>query len=243
MRRLPPGRGTRCCCRQDVTCSRKGWSSIRPSGLTFTGAPGAPPLLLTTPENGFVLSVLHSDHVTINNVANDGQVLNFTQGTITALQATPPAVTVRLDPGYPALDAPQLVTARLLTTFSDPSRAAYDPHHPAILSKIKISPGLWALTLDSPPVNGFIGEKIAVWNRDHNPPGLLYDIGYDSNTTLSNVRDYCGGWTSAGNVYGYTGENFLTNFYEGPPPGSNRLITSGGGMGRRRARQPDADRV
>ena len=208
----------------------KGLVVDKAQGLTFTGAPGAPPLLLTTPENGFVLSVLHSDHVTINNVANDGQVLNFTQGTITALQATPPAITVRLDPGYPAPDAPQLVTARLLTTFSDPSRAAYDPHHPAILSKIKISSGLWTLTLDSPPVDGFIGEKIAVWNRDHNPPGLLYNIGYDSNTTLSNVRDYCGGWTSAGNIYGYTGENFLTNFYEGPPPGSNRLITSGGGM-------------
>ncbi len=119
---------------------------------------------------------------------------------------------------------------KTLYTFSDPSRAAYDPHHPSILSKSQVSPGLWLFTLDTPPVDEFLGEKVAVWNRDDNPPGLFYNIGYDSNTTLSNIRDYCGGWNSAGAIYAYTGANFLKNFYEGPPPGSNRLITSGGGM-------------
>ncbi len=48
--------------------------------LTFTGAPGVPPLLLTTPKTGFVFDVLHSDHVTINNVANDAQESEFHAG-------------------------------------------------------------------------------------------------------------------------------------------------------------------
>ncbi len=200
------------------------------SHLTFTGAPGTLPVFVTTPHTGTVLDMFGSDHVVVNGIANDAQVLNFSQGKVTAFALSPPAITVPLDPGYPALDAAQLKTATNVFAFSNPARNAYDGFKPQIKGETRERPGLRTIAVDRLPDNVFVGEKVAVWNRNDNPPGLLYNIGYDSNVTLSNIRDYCGGWNSAGNIYGCDGANYLTNFYEGPPPGTNRLITSGGGM-------------
>ena len=140
------------------------------SHLTFTGAPGTLPVFVTTPQAGTVLDMFGSDHVLVNGIANDAQVLNFSQGKVTAFASSPPAITVQLDPGYPALDAAQLKTATNVFAFSDPARNAYDGFKPHIQGETRERPGLWTIAVDRLPDNVFVGEKVAVWNRNDNPP-------------------------------------------------------------------------
>ena len=211
------------------TCWHRSLTLSGAARLTFRGASRTTTEFLTTPASGNVLNLERSADVTIRDFCIDGQVMNFTQGTITAYSAAENTITVRLDAGYPTLDAPQLAGAHTLFTFYDAARASYDADHPTIKSERSVSAGVWELTLDHLPVKAYVGEKVAVWNRDR-INGKAIGLDDNRNVTLININDYCGGWSMPLICGGNTGALKFTNFNVGPPPGSHRLITAQGGL-------------
>ena len=202
----------------------------RAAHLTFKGASRVTTELITTPaDGGQVIDIEGCNNVTVADFCIDGQVLNFTQGRITAFDRSLNLITVALDVGYPALDAPQMAGAHTLFTFYDPARLSYDGDHPSISNQRLDKPGVWKLGLNHLPVGVYTGEKVAVWNWG-NIGGKAVGVDDSSNISLTDINDYCGGWAMPTICGGNTGSLNLTRFNVGPPAGSGRLITARGGM-------------
>ena len=202
------------------------------ANLTLMGDSQTNTLLLSgDPYKGW-FNVQNCTNLIVKNLSMDCKVLGFTQGTINSINAGEGSCTVTLDAGYDDLTRDFFATNALafrVLKFTDSMR--WDQNWiPTVTARQQVSVGQWNLTLSQTPTADCIGKPV-VFIPDNDRTGPGFNFSGCSNILVLNVSWY-GGWGVNGSFfYGgdCTGFITLSNYYVGPPPGSNRRFTGGGG--------------
>ena len=199
--------------------------------LTVTGSsPGT--VLLTAAGKGPFLAD-RCARCTIRNLTVDFARPNVTQGAVTAVG--PDTVTVALDAGYPAPDAPSFVATTRYRPRLDllaPGRPTLDWSRQSHVTAVARAADRWTLTVDRKPRPDDVGRRWFIWGGQQNEWKPFVDVRQCDGLTVRDVDDYAGGGFSGG---GASGVIHFDHVYCGPPPGSNRLGFYGGHQGHGRA--------
>jgi len=171
----------------------------------------------------------------IQNLTVDFKTLNVTQGKITAVDAGQRTATVSMDSGYAAPNSatftaggryrPQL---RVLSS----GRNTFNWSQQLTITSITQTNSQWVIGLNQPVKADDVGKRFFIWGKQQGEWTRFVDCRDCSGFSVQNVADYAGGGFSGG---GSSGTLNFSNFYCGPPPGSDRLGFYGGHQGHTRA--------
>ena len=233
----------------EVRDGRDKWSYFRidgdPQRLTIAGA-GPDKTTLLTGGNAQPFVVRSATDLTIRGFSVDWKTLNFTQGTIMAVDPANGTYRVKMDEGYAAPDAatfqgndrykPEI---RVLS----PGRNTFDWRSEREITAVEKDGVDWVFQVAKTDANGDdgkrrlaqVGRRFFIWGRQRDGNGWtpLVSIAGARNLTIENVNDYAGGGFQGGEES--TGTFTFNNYNCGPPAGSNRLGFYGGHQGHSRA--------
>lgn len=199
------------------------------NGITVQG--DSPNSLLINGTTADVFHIDNSSNIVVQNLALDTRPVRFTQGTITAIASGGKSMTVTVDAGFQALNAAMFTNASSdeVCFWTDPNCLAYDKTLTGnILSNATfISGSSWTVNLNSAIPTNEVGNKFAIWND-----GGGWAMNLTGNTgpiTVSNFVYYGGGSGATVGMYKNLKPILLSHVTTGPPAGSGRLISAGGG--------------
>jgi hypothetical protein len=204
------------------------------NGLTVEGEAGATLVwrnLMTS-----VFDIEHSRNVTIRDLTLDADPLPFTQGVVKAYDSARGAIEIQVDKGFDDIDRPDLRQMTQLRIYDNPYCEGWKEDHyfPNLLNRVRIGPGDWQLT-PAParsPLEyqgfdaGIVGKKWMLWAEGYK--GWAVRISHSDGCGVENLRIYEAGGSGAFELIG-NGDVDIRRVYVGPPPGSGRLFSGGGG--------------
>lgn len=180
----------------------------------------------------------------LRNFSVDWKTLNFTQGVITSVDPGEGIFEVAIDKGYAPPDA-ELFMARdgydpdihVLT----PGRNTFNWREQVRIESVENLGEHWRLHVAKTDPNSErgklhsqqAGNRFFIWGHLRGAWTPLVTINDANNFSVENVNDYAGGGFQGGD--GSRGTLAFTNYYSGPPAGSNRLGFYGGHQGHSRA--------
>lgn len=206
-------------------------------GLTVQGENGSE--LLGDDPNAHIIALDNSKNTTIKNLTIGQDKYYFTQGTVVSQDPATHTVNLKLDDGYPEINAPQIVSiAHWTIHIVDPARPGPYEGPPyftvAPLSEKRIGDRLWQLTFSDfhgwPAVTGDInirGKKILIWDDRRGGHGI--SASRDSDCLVQDVVYYGKGVNAGLILYDCTGTMTFRRFVIGVPPGSQGLLSCSGG--------------
>ena len=225
-----------------VRQGRDPWSFFRiegdPDHLTIAGAGRGKTVLLTS-GNSQPFAVRGACSCVLRDFTIDWKTLNFTQGTITAIDPAQKTLEVAMDAGFAPPNAAPFganggynPNVQLLA----PGRSTFNWRQYVGIDSVQANGGRWVLRVSYADFNAIqIGQRFFIWGsaRGGNAWTPLVSLSNVCDFTVENVDDYAGGGFQGGEDS--SGILRFTNFYCGPPPGSNRLGFYGGHQGHSRA--------
>ena len=206
-------------------------------GLTLQGETGTE--LLGDDPNAHIIALDHSQDTTIRDLTIGQDKYYFTQGTVVVQDSATHTVNLKLDDGYPEIDAPQIVSiAHWTIHVVDPKRPGPYEGPPyftvAPLSEKRLGDRLWQLTFSDfhgwPAVPGdinILGKKLLIWDDRRGSHGI--EASHDQDCLVQDVNYYGKGVNAGLLLSDCTGTMTFRRFVIGVPPGSGGLLSCSGG--------------
>ncbi len=206
-------------------------------GLTLRGEKGSE--LLGDDPNAHIIALDNSRNTTIKNLTIGQDKYYFTQGTVVAQDPATHTVNLKLDDGYPEVDAPQIISiAHWTIHIVDPARPGPYEGTPyftvAPLSEKRIGNRLWQLTFSdfhgwpaAPYDINILGKKILIWDDRRGSHGI--SASHDQDCLVQDVAYYGKGVNAGLILSDCTGTMTFRRFVVGIPPGSQDLLSCSGG--------------
>ena len=190
--------------------------------------------------NQQLITVANSRNVTICNLIIEMDKYYFTQGVVVAQGFQNHTIDLKVDPSYPELDAPQLVTiAHWTIHMVDPKRLGPYIDSPANfgvapLSERKIGDHLWRLQLHDfhgwPPLASdmqVVGQRMLLWDDRRSSHGI--DFENDQDCVAQDVTWYGKGVNAGFFLANCSGTMTFRHDVIGCPPRSDGLLSCSGG--------------
>lgn len=209
-------------------------------GLAIVGSPGTS-LISGSPQQ-HIFQIEKSSDITLQRLSLDRQPVLFSQAVVRSVDVTSKTATLDIEPGYAALDASLIAPLKLLLVFTDPASKTWGDHGedctfykpddpsvcwpPTITARRRLGPNSWEVTLNTAPQNDYVGKRSLVWSGVYK--GRAFLIRQSRDVTIEDVDDVGGGGESF-IIEHCDGQITLRRFRIGIPPGSDRLLTAGGG--------------
>ena len=194
--------------------------------LTIRGEAGT--TLLMDDADTPIMLLNSCKNLVIKSLSFDRKRLSFTQGTITSVDPVGKNCEVMIDANYAAPDAPHLAKATL-HPFVYPKSGTYqlDRYISEVVSWQELGAGHWRAKLKGhAPTAEWAGKRFFVWAAGK---GHCF-VGRDLEDCLFEDINYWGGGGNAGlYFFNLSGTMTFRRFVVGVPPGSDRMLSCGGG--------------
>jgi hypothetical protein len=196
--------------------------------------------LMGDDPNKHIISIDGSKNVTIKDLTIEQDKYYFSQGVVVAEDHVNHTVDLQLDPGYPELDAPQVVVlAHWTVRMVDPKRLAPYVDEPANFGVAptafdKVGDRRWRLKFNDfhgwPPVSydmDVVGQRMLLWDDRRGCHGI--NFSNDSDCLIQDVNYYGKGVNAGIFLANCSGTMTFRRYVIGCPPGSDGLLSCSGG--------------
>jgi hypothetical protein len=216
-------------------------SIVNAHSLTLIGSPSTT-LISTVPQSSIVV-IKQSSDIHVQQLVLDRRPLLFTQGIVKSIDAEHKIATLEIDPKYDELDSHYILPQKWLIVYSDPASGTWGDHSaacaffkpadpvvcwpPSIVARKQTGPRLWEVTLNTAPQADYVSSRFVVWSGTYKGRGLMIERSKD--VFLQDVT-YYGGGAEAYVVDHNSGTISFSHFTICVPPGSDRLVSTVGGM-------------